>query len=257
MAKTIAISSAKGGVGKSTCTVEIANAIRNITHKRVLVIDMDENSSLGENIGADLATEKTIYQVLKAQCSINDAIQHHRLFDVIVGSKSLSKAPIEFIERDDVYLLADIISLINDEYDYIFIDNAPSRSVLLTMTETAADYVVIPTMADSASIKLVYEMEEDVYKLVNSRNKESHAEIIGYILNFYRRSNMYDIAFEQLSDHIKDMPDPKPFIAIAKELIIASEVKTLKTAICEDYKSNPLARSFYDIAETILKRIGD
>ena len=257
MVKTIAITSAKGGVGKSTCTVEIANALRNITNKRVLVIDLDENSTLSENIGADISAPNTIYDVLTGACSINDAVQHHKLFDIIPGSKSLSKASVEFTEREDVYLLSDVIEFIKDDYDFIFVDNAPSRSVLLTMTIIAADYIIIPTMSDEGSMKMVDEMEKDISKLVNSRNHESHAEVIGYILNFYKRSNMYDLALNRLQEHINDHDEPKPFIAIVKELIIASEVKTFKTAICEDYKSSPLGRSFYDIANTIVKRIGE
>ena len=195
MAKTISIASAKGGVGKSTCTVEIANAIRNITHKKVLVIDLDENSTLSDNVGADVDAKNTIYEVLTGQCAITDAIQHIQLFDIIPGSKSLSKAHIEFTDREDVYLLSDIIEFIKDDYDYIFVDNAPSRSVLLTMTIIAADYIVIPTMADNGSMKMVKEMENDIAKLVKGRNHESHAIIIGYILNFYRQTNMFDMAY--------------------------------------------------------------
>ena len=67
---------------------------------------------------------------------------------------------------------------------------------------------------------------------------------------------MYDLALNRLQEHIEEHKEPKPFIAIVKELIIASEVKTFKTAICEDYKSSPLGRSFYDIANMIIERVG-
>ena len=65
MAKVISLSSAKGGVGKSSCTVELASAIRDITGKKVLVVDLDENCSLSKNVGADSLPARLFMKFLK------------------------------------------------------------------------------------------------------------------------------------------------------------------------------------------------
>lgn len=257
MAKVISLSSAKGGVGKSSCTVELASAIKDISGKKVLVVDLDENCSLSKNVGADLTTGKTIYEVLKGICTPDEAVQHNELFDIMVGSKSLSLAAIDFCKRDDIYLMADLVDImVNDyHYDYIFIDNAPSRSVLLNMTYVAADYIIIPTLSDDSSMDMIEETEDDIAKLVNGRNHESHAQVIGYILNSYKRSVMYDIAMEKLEAHAANRKDEiKPFVAFIKEMIKMSEVKTLHTSVYNLGKSSPISRSFYDIAQKVLER---
>ena len=257
MSKVISLCSAKGGVGKTSCTVELACAIKDLTKKKVLVIDLDENCSLSKNIGAEINNLTTIHEVLLSKCKIDDAIQHNELFDVIAASKSLSLAPVEFADRNDIWLLGDLVELLQSEYDYeyIFIDNAPSRSILLSMTYVAADYVIIPTMSDDSSIDMVFETEKDIDKLKNGKGHESHAEIIGYILNNFKKSNMYDMAAETLKDHIEDLNmDIKPFIAVVNETIKVSEVKTLHSSMYKSNKSTSVSRSFYTMAEKIIER---
>ena len=94
MAKVISVASAKGGVAKSTSTVELATVFKNMGN-RVLVIDLDENCSLSKNVGAETGTSKTIYEVLHARVNVFDTIQKIDLFDIITGSKSLSLVAVE------------------------------------------------------------------------------------------------------------------------------------------------------------------
>lgn len=254
MAKVISIASSKGGVAKSTSTVEIATVFHNMGY-RVLVIDLDENCSLGKNVGADLNTKKTIYEVLHGSINVFDAIQKNELFDIVIGSKSLSLVAQEFIDRDDVYLLGDLMNILQDEYDFIFIDNAPSRSLLLTMTYIAADYIIIPTVCDDSSTDMILETEHDVNALVNNRHHDSHAKIIGYILTWYKKNtNMHGVALEKLQEIANEKEVP-PFVMTVSEAIIASEVKTYHTAICSISKSSKLGREYYSIAEEMIKRM--
>lgn len=254
MANVISFISSKGGVAKSTSTVEVATVFQNMGY-RVLVIDLDENSSLSKNIGAELNTKKTIYEVLHGRINVFDAIQKHDLFDIITGSKSLSLVAQEFIDRDDVYLMLDLMDILKDDYDFIFIDNAPSRSLLLTMTYIATDYAIIPTVCDESSTDMVMETEKDINALVNNRHHDSHAKVIGYILTWYnKRTNMHYAALDKLQV-LANQKEVPPFVMTAAAAIIASEVKTLHTAICRKYKSSKIGRNYYNIAEEIIKRI--
>ena len=236
MSKVISIASSKGGVAKSTSTVELAVVFKNMNYK-VLVIDLDENCSLSKNIGAELDTGRTIYEVLHGNVNVYDSIQHNDLFDVIVGSKSLSLVAQEFID-----------------YDYIFIDNAPSRSLLLTMTYIAADYIICTTVCDDSSTDMIIETENDVNALVNNRHHDSHAKVIGYILTWYKRTNMHGVALEKLNEIANEKEIP-PFVLTVSEAVKASEVKTYHTAICSIAKSSKIGREYYGIAEEMLRRM--
>lgn len=259
MAKVLSFMSAKGGVSKSSSTVEIA-AIFYKQGKKVLVIDLDENCSLSKNVGADLSTTQTIYEVLHGTENVYDCIQHNELFDIVVGSKSLSRVGKEFIEDDDNFLLADLIEIIKDDYDYIFIDNAPSRSKLLTMTYIAVDYVIVPTECDESSTDLVAETEEDIRKLVENRHHDSHAQVIGYVLTSYRNTTMHNIALEKLQEHANTKNTP-PFILTVTEGIIMSEVKTYHTSVYTEKITSKTHKKIRDeyiaIANAILNRVGE
>ena len=93
-------------------------------------------------------SKPSIYDVLHADASYEDAIQHLEFFDLIPASEKLSRADREFIGKDDGFILADFVDMIRNDYDFIFVDNAPSRNILLTMTYIASDYIIIPTECD-------------------------------------------------------------------------------------------------------------
>lgn len=256
MAKVIGITSSKGGVAKSTSTVEIASIYHDMGY-RVLVIDLDENCSLTMNIGADITEQKTIYDVLHGRINIFDTIQKTSYFDIVSGSKSLSLIPQEFVDRDDVYLLADLMEILQDEYDFIFLDNAASRSLILTMIYIAADIIVIPTDCDDSSIQMVVETERDIMTLVNNRHHDSHAKVIGYILARYKKNtSMHAISLEKLQDLANQKENP-PFVMTASETIKLSEAKTFHVAVSSEAKSSKTGREYYKIAEEMLRRMGE
>lgn len=261
MAYVISFMSAKGGVAKTSSTIEIA-AIFKKKGFRTLVIDLDENCSLSKNVGAEWSSaERTIYEVLHATENVYDCIQHLDIFDIIVGSKSLSRVPKEFVEDDDNFLLADLMEILKEDYDFIFIDNAPSRSKLLTMTYIAVDYVIAPTVCDESSTDMIIEVENDIYKLVNNRHHDSHAKIIGYVLTCYKsNTSMHSVALEKMQDLANEKEgDLKPFIMTVTEGIIMSEVKTFHTAVClekTDKKTEKIQNEYKAISDAILKRVG-
>lgn len=252
MARVIGICSQKGGVAKSTSTIEIASILKQMGN-RVLVIDLDQQCSLTKDIGA-VQNGITIYNALHGECPINDAIQHLEIFDCIAGSASLSRADREFIDDDDNFLLADLCDIIKDDYDYILIDNSPSRNKLLTMTYVVTDYVIIPTECDESSKDSLVTTQNDIYKLVNSRHHDSHALVIGYILTKYEKTIMHQVAIDDLKELAKKNP-AKPFVLTVRKSIKASEVKTFHTSMAEMYRSLPVSMDYQLIVEEMIKTI--
>lgn len=253
MAVVISLCSSKGGVSKSTSTVELASIFTKMK-KKVLVIDLDENCSLSKNVGAILTTDKTSHEALLGQELLEECVQHLPLFDILVGSKTLSLAEKEFAERDDIYRLQDLITYTCKDYDYVFVDNAPSRSILLTMTYVASDYIIIPTQCDESSLDMVDETERDIQKLVENRNHDSHAKVIGYILSSYRKTNMHEIALDVLNNKAANNSNG-PFVEKVSEAIRTSTVKTLHTSVAFEEPSSITGREYYNIANKTIQII--
>lgn len=187
--KVISFFNSKGGVFKTGFTVEIGSMLKEKGY-RVLVIDMDQQASLSNHVEADLS-QNTIWNVLHTECSIKEAIQPTDFFDIICGSDKLAKIDRQFVDNDDRYILVDELENIKDDYDFVFIDNGPSRTILVEMTICACDYIIIPTMPDEGSLDQVDTTIQEVEALVNNRNHDSHAQIIGYALTMYEGNTLY------------------------------------------------------------------
>ena len=250
--KTISVCTQKGGVAKSTATIEIAAILKERGY-RVLVIDLDQQCSLSKDIEADLS-KSTIYDVLHGDVSINDAIQKNKLFDIIPGSPSLSKADREFIETDDIFLLSDLKEFVENDYDFMFIDNGPSRNVLLTMTFIACDYLIIPTECDESSLDAVQTPQKDLKRFVEGRPHDSHAKVMGYILTRNEKTNMHTIALENLEELAK-ANDFDPFVCTISKTVKFSIVKTYHTALSIMEKNCKAANEYNEIVDNILRKV--
>lgn len=197
--RTIMVSNNKGGVGKSSVTMELCSLFAR-NGKKVLAIDMDgqRNLSMYSRVqlkksedGQNIADIRMVLSSIKKLSEGNEdsedddilerAIQHSpEGYDIIVAAKELSDAQVDFGKPEDIYLLQDLFSVL-DEYDYIFIDCAPARSPLLYMAYRACDYCLIITESDAGSIEGVRQIATDI-RLLHQRNL-ANIKIIGTLLN--------------------------------------------------------------------------
>lgn len=249
MAKVISIANQKGGVGKTTSCIEIGAALSDM-NKKVLVIDLDQQSNLSKYVEADL-TKPSIYSVLNADASVVDAIQHLKWFDVICASQNLSKADKQFVDFDDIFLLSDVLEMIKDDYDYILIDNSPSRNILLTMNYVASDYVIIPTECDDGALDGISMIHKDILKLKEGRT-HSHSEIIGFLLTKKERTIMHSVAMETIEEYANEINEDAFIIGISKS-IITSECKTYRKPLQEHKKYHDIAIEYRNVAKKILE----
>jgi len=194
--KTIAVANQKGGVAKSTTCWEVGTCLKDLGYK-VLVIDFDQQSNLTGYVNAD-RTKPSIYDCLKAEESIEDAIQETEDFDFIPASEKLSKADKEFSAPEDIYLLKELLKFIENDYDFAIIDNSPSRNSLLNMSYIAADYMIIPTECDTGSIDGIDAIYGDLtkYRRINWTN----AKVVALILTKFENTAMHTLALEQLEE---------------------------------------------------------
>ena len=189
--KTIAVANQKGGVAKSTTCWEIGTCLKDMGYK-VLVIDFDQQSNLTGYVNAD-RMKPSIYDCLKAEATMEEAIQTTDDFDFISASEKLSKADKEFSAPEDIYLLKELLKFIEEDYDFAIVDNSPSRNSLLNMSYIAADFVIIPTECDTGSIDGIDAIYGDLskYRKINWTN----AQVAALILTKFENTAMHTLAY--------------------------------------------------------------
>jgi chromosome partitioning protein len=166
MAKIISVSNHKGGVGKTTSTVNIGAGLANRSNK-VLLVDLDPQANLTQSLGVKNA-EITIYENLKGENTIHPIEVRNNMY-VLPSSLDLSAAEIELSsEPGREYILREILSSISEKFDYILIDCPPSLGLLTINALAASDKVVIPLQAEYLPLRGLAKLN-DVIKKIQSR----------------------------------------------------------------------------------------
>lgn len=196
-----AISNHKGGVGKTTSTINIGAALANKNHK-VLLVDLDPQANLTQSLGIKNA-EITIYENLKGEKIIHP-IEYKTNLYVLPSSLDLSAAEIELSsEPGREYILKDILSQLTNKFDYILIDCPPSLGLLTINALTAANFVLIPMQAEYLPLRGLAKLTEVIKKIQTRLNDK--LKIGGVFLTQYdtRKVLNRDIA-ESVSDFFGD-----------------------------------------------------
>lgn len=163
-----AVSNHKGGVGKTTSTINIGAALAN-KGKKVLLVDLDPQANLTQSLGIK-NVDITIYENLKGEKIVHPVEYRANLY-VLPSSLDLSAAEIELSsEPGREYILNEILSKLVSKYDYIFIDCPPSLGLLTINALVAADYVLIPMQAEYLPLRGLAKLTEVIAKIQKRLN---------------------------------------------------------------------------------------
>ena len=170
-ARVISLANQKGGVAKTTSTVNLGAALKELG-KRVLVVDLDPQSNLTMSFGVDPETvEKSMYDVLVHRVPIDEVI-HRREVDIAVGSIDLAGAELALssaIGRERA--LEKAFMAIKKEYDYILIDTPPSLGLLTINAFTASDGVIVPVQCEYLSLRGLVQLEATLEMIRENLNR--------------------------------------------------------------------------------------
>ena len=186
MGRIIAIANQKGGVGKTTTTINLASCLAEVG-KKILVVDTDPQGNTTSGLGVDKnSQELTMYQLMIGECQINECLVHTQFerVDIIPSNVNLAGAEIDLIGTDKrEYILKNALSTIKDKYDFIVLDCPPSLSILTVNAMVAADTVLVPIQCEYYALEGLSQLMHTI-NLVQSRlNPELKME--GVVFTMY------------------------------------------------------------------------
>lgn len=192
MGRVIAIANQKGGVGKTTTTINLSACLAE-QNKKVLVIDIDPQGNTTSGLGIDKnEIENTVYELMLNECTIQESIVKTEFenLSIIPANVSLTGAEIELLGiQNKEYILKKAVSEISENYDYIVIDCPPSLNMLTLNAMTTASTVLVPIQCEYYALEGLSQLIHTI-KLVQERLNPS-LEMEGIVFTMYdARTNL-------------------------------------------------------------------
>ena len=207
MAHTIVLANQKGGVGKTTTTVNLAASLAAM-EQRVLVIDCDPQANASSGLGVDVAgLKRSIYQAFFDPKEAKKAIigSDMEFLKILPSTPDLVGAEIELSDvKDREFILRSIVEMVSHEYDYILIDCPPSLGLITINALCAAKWLLVPLQCEYYALEGIAQLMK-TYALVKDRLNPK-LDILGILLTMFDKRNKLSFMVErEVRDHFKEL----------------------------------------------------
>jgi chromosome partitioning protein len=252
MGKIIAIANQKGGVGKTTTSVNLAASL-GVLEKKVLLIDADPQANASSGLGVDVDSILIgTYQILEHSNIPEEAIIKCSApnVDVIPAHIDLVAIEIELVDKENrEYMLKQALATIKDKYDFILIDCAPSLGLLTLNALTAADSVVIPIQCEYFALEGLGKLLNTIKSVQKIHNPE--LDIEGLLLTMFdSRLRLSNQVVEEVQKHFNDMV----FKTIIQRNVKLSEAPSFGESIISFDATSKGASNYLSLAHEIIKK---
>ncbi len=251
MVKIIAVANQKGGVGKTTTSVNLCAALKSLG-KRVLLVDADPQGNASTGMGVSKSTRPNTYDMMINSVSAEKCVVHTEYGDVIPASKELAAASVELIDAENrEYVMKSALLALSFDYDYMLIDCPPSLELLTVNALVAADSVLIPMQCEYYALEGIADLITSIKMCKKRLNKRLDVE--GIVLTMYdSRANLTTQVAAELRNFLGD----KVYDTVIPRSVRLSEAPShgLPGIVYDKY--NKGSRAYMDLAEEFIFRNG-
>ena len=253
MGRIIAIANQKGGVGKTTTSINLSACLAELG-KKVLVIDLDPQGNTTSGFGIDKEEmDNTVYELILGECSIRESmtqVENIEHLSLIPSNVNLAGAEIELLGiNEKEYILKNAVDYIRDDYDFIIIDCPPSLNMLTVNAMTTADSILVPIQCEYYALEGISQLIHTI-DLVQER-LNPNLKIDGVVFTMYdARTNLSS----DVVDTVKENLNATVYQTIIPRNVRLAEAPSHGLPInLYDAKSSG-AESYRNLAKEIIER---
>ena len=261
MGKVISLVNQKGGVGKTTSSINLSASLA-VLGKKVLLIDLDPQGNTTTGVGINKGEiEKSIYDVLIGECKIEDAIlkTKYNNFYVIPSSINLAGLAGELTEKSRTEMgfkkgeqLKNCLASVRDNFDYVLIDCPPALDIIVTNALTASNSVIIPVQCEFFALEGITQLLRTI--MLAQKNLNPTLDIEGVLLTML--DSRTNLGFEVVED-IRSFFKEKVYNTIIPRLVRLTEAPSHgEPIIAYDPKSRG-SEAYINLAKEVIERNGN